>query len=552
MTGGRGHAFAVAAMVVVLVAAGCSGRPVTSASSAPLPLDVTTTPAAAGQMDRVTWALPYGEPRTLSWLASSAFSENTVLSNLCEGLLRVTPDLGYEPALASSVTTSDNTTYVATLRPGVQFSNGDPVTTDDVIYSLSAHLDPARGSFWVEWVKNVKSITATGPAQVTITLRKPDTTFDKFLATSGAAIVQKRYVEAKGTQYGTASGGVMCTGPYQLKAWTPGYDLALSRNDNYWDTAHRPKVATIDFKFITNSTTLSNGLQSGEIDGTYELPPGAITRLRSLPVGKVYLGKSLAYATVEFTSKPGPTADPRIRRALSLILDRAAIARVIFHGAAAPIKSSYFPATWGYGAQTYQRHYQSLPEASGTDLAEAARLVAESSRGSGGIAPMTLLSNADDPVAKQLSAYLKSQAQVIGLRVDIVEMPAAQWVITGFDKERQKAYDLFPSMLNYQDFPDPINPAEYTLVPGGVFNSSGYHNPAVRQWIDQARAEPDPDKRAALMTKVQNQAYQIDTVAIPLVNYASVLFMNDRITGAPASLNAHLFYPWARDLGATR
>ncbi|CAN5626405.1 ABC transporter substrate-binding protein [soil metagenome] len=533
------------AVCATLLVTSCGGEPKPTTG---LELGQTVSPAATGTVDKIVWALPYGEPTSLHWLKALAYSDSTVLSNLCEGLTRLTPTFGTEMALASSIDRPNDSTYVIALRDGIFFSNGAPVTPDDVVYSLSQNLDPAVGSFWAEWFKNVASIRATGPRQVTIAMSKPDAAFEEFLSTAGGAIVQKAYAESRGEDYGTARGGVMCTGPYTLDRWTPGSEIVLKANPDYWDTTHRPKVAEIDFQFITNATTIADGLRTGGIDGTFELPYESIQTLRTSGAGNVYLGKSLGYTSLEFTSKPGPTKDVRIREALALALDRTAIANVIFRGAAEPIKSPYFPSTWGYGQDTYQQSYDSLDVPITADLERAKQLVKEV----GPTPELVALSNADDPTAKQLAAYLKTQAEQIGLTVELTELPAAQWIATAFDNERQKAYDITVATTNYLDVPDPIEWAEYTLRTGGTFNPGVYDNADVNGWIEQARATADPKARAALIGKVQEQAYGKDFAAIALANTASVVFLNHRISGTPVSLNAHFYYPWARDLGGTQ
>lgn len=531
-----------------LLALTACGKPSTGGAAASGSLDLITTPPATAAVKQVTWALPYGEPASLHWLKALAFSDSTVLANLCEGLTRTTPNLGTELALAESVKRPNGTTIVYELRQGVTFTNGDPLTPEDVVFSLEQNLSPTVGSFWAEWFKNVKSIKATGAREVTITLSQPDAAFEEFLATAGGAIVQKKYAQAKGAAYGTASGGVMCTGPYTLDHWTSGSEIVLTANPHYWDTAHQPKVGRINFKFITNATTLADGLRAGEIDGTFELPFGAIGTLRSSGVGQVYLGKSLGYTSLEFTGKRGPANDVRVRQALSLAMDREALAKVVFHGAAQPIKSLFFPSTWGYGTGTYEKAYHALTGSTKADLEKAKQLVTQT----GATAEMTVLSNADDPTAKQLAAYLKSQAESVGLKIKLTELPAAQWIAAEFDPKRLNAYDITITTTGYLDVPDPIEWGVYTLSKGGIFNPSNYDNADVNRWIEQARAAADPDVRAQLMTKVQQQAYGTDFASVPLVNTASALFLSKKLSGVPVSLNAHLYYPWARDLGGVR
>lgn len=540
----KGGTALLIAGTLLLVGTGCGGSG-SEAGKNSEQLDQTTSPAASGEVDSIMWALPYGEPKSLHWLKAVAFSDSTVLSNLCEGLTRMTPDFGTELAVARSIDRPDDVTYVVELRKNVTFTNGDPLTTDDVVYSLSQNLDPDVGSFWAEWFKNVKSIEATGPLEVTIRLARPDAAFEQFLATAGGAIVQEQFAEDRGASYGTAAGGVMCTGPYSLEKWTSGSEIVLSANPDYWDTEHRPKVDEITFKFITNATTLTNGLRTGEIDGAFEVPYGSIQSLRSSGAGTVYLGKSLGYSSLEFTAKEGAASDVRIREALSSALDRESIADTIFHGAAQPIKSLFFPSTWGYAKDTYQSAYDDLDIPLQADLERAKQLVNEA----GSTEKMTALSNADDPAAKELAAYVKTQAEKIGLKVELAELPAGQFIATAFDPERQKAYDFTLSTTGYLDVPDPIEWGEYTLSAGGVFNPSNYDNADVTSWIDEARATADPEARAGLMAKVQEQAYGTDYASVALVNTASVAFLNKRISGTPVSLNAHFYYPWARDLG---
>jgi peptide/nickel transport system substrate-binding protein len=508
---------------------------------------VTTTPAGTGQLQTVTWDLPYGEPSSLDYTQAAAFSENGVLANLCEGLLRVDPDLSLQPSLAVSYTNPTPTTWIYQLRPNVHFTDGHLMTPADVVYSLERNMNPKIASFWGPWFTNVKTIAADGPDAVKVTLKRPDATFNQFLATAGGVVAEKAYMEKAGSSYGTAKGGVMCTGPFILKKWTPGSGIVTVRNPHYWDTSHEPKVAELDYKFITNPSTIADALNSGEIDGTYEVPISAVPALENSSVGKLYLGKSTLFALVQFTAKPGPVQDVRVREALSVMLDRAAIAKAIYHGTAIPISSAAFPTTWGYGQDVYRQAYDALPNLTNADMAKAKQLLAAA----GKIRPLTVLLNADDVASQQMGIYFQSQAKQLGVDVQLVQLPAGQFIAASFDPKQQKEYDVLIDDSGYFDVPEPLEQALYGLMPGQPFNAFGYSNPTVTKELTEAQSTTDPDERATLVSAAWEQAQGKDWVLSPIVNYAERLFMNKRLTGAPAALPTYLYYPWGASLAGT-
>jgi peptide/nickel transport system substrate-binding protein len=104
----------------------------------------TLSPPANGQVDGFTWALPF-EATSLDPIKSWAPPENTILANLCESVLKLTPELRPEPGLASNIDTSDPTKVVLTVRGGVTFWDGSPMTAEDVAFSLSRNLEPKLG-----------------------------------------------------------------------------------------------------------------------------------------------------------------------------------------------------------------------------------------------------------------------------------------------------------------------------------------------------------------------------------------------------------------------
>lgn len=505
----------------------------------------TTTPEASGELDSVTWGLPYGEPSTLDYLQAAAYSDNAVLSSVCEGLLRTAPDLTVEPSLAEEVENPDPTTYVYKLREGVTFSNGDPLTAEDAAYSLNRNLDPKSGTFWADWYVNVKKIVATDDLTVEVTLKQPDETFNKFMGTAAGTVVQKKFVEQQGDDFGGPKGGLMCTGPFVLTDWTPGQSITVERNEDYWDSDNLAKVQEITFEFVTDPSALTAGLESGEIDGAYDVP----LTLESSDAGTVYLGQSTQFVASPFTPRPGPVQDVRIREALSLVIDRSAVADTIYKDSAVGLFSYYMPATWTYSRDIFAAQLEALPSPDTVDVEAAQALVDEYVAEEGEVRELKLQISADDPSSRQLATYIESEAEKIGIPIKVVSLPSNQAIAVAFDPELKKQYDIIVG-TGYIDIGDPLAWVIWGLTPDGAFNDFGYDNPEVTELIEQARQTDDDDERADLLGQIQDIAYGEDYISIFLVNLAERLYLGNRVTGVPASLPSYLYYPWSRDLGA--
>ena len=506
---------------------------------------VTTTPEATGELDSVTWGLPYGEPSTLDYLQAAAYSDNAVLSSLCEGLLRTNPDFETEPSLAEEVENPDPTTYIYKLREDVTFSNGDPLTADDAVFSLKRNLDPDSGTFWADWYVNVKDIVATDDLTVEVTLTQPDETFNRFMGTAAGTVVQQKYAEEQGSDFGSPKGGVMCTGPFVLADWTPGGSITIERNEDYWDSENLAKTKEIKFEFVTDASALSSALESGEIDGSYDVP----LSLESSDAGTVYNGQSTQFEAAPFFPRPGPVQDVRIREALSLVIDRNAIGETIFKDSAAGLFSYYMPSTWTYSRDIFEAQLEALPSPDTVDLDAAKELVQEYVSEEGEVRELKLQISSDDPSSRQLAAYIESQAEEVGIPVKVVGLPANQSLAVAFDPELKKQYD-FTVGTGYIDVADPLTWVIWGLTPDGLFNDFGYDNPEVTKLIDEARQTDDDDTRANLLGEIQDIAYGEDYASLFIANLAERLYLGNRVTGVPASLPSYLYYPWAADLGA--
>src|SRR6266576_566079 len=237
--GARRRIGAVTAAVAAcaLLAAAC-GRSANSAGSStagnisPTKGLVAATAAGTKTVPSLTWAV-YRDVNSLDPIYAFDYPENTADSLMCESLLRQAPDGSLQPGLAT-VANPSPTTMVFTLRPGVKFWDGHPVTSADVVYSLDRNTDPKLGGFYPLVFDRVKSIAATSSTQVTITLKQPDYWLEGELASMPGIVIEKAFAQKQGKNYGTPAGSIMCTGAYMFKSWNPGVGVIAVANPHYW------------------------------------------------------------------------------------------------------------------------------------------------------------------------------------------------------------------------------------------------------------------------------------------------------------------------------
>ncbi len=547
------RSIAAVSVVAALALAGCGGggssssSSTTSTSSSPFhPAGVSitpTTPAPTKSVSSVTWDEPYGEPPSLDPLKSYGIPENTVLSNVCDALLRTGPNLKLQPGLATSWTHPTPTTWVFHIRSGVRFWDGTPLTTEDVVYSLNRQLDPKLGTFYTAWVADIKSIAQSGPSEVTLRTKVPDVIVAQMMASGLGTVIEKKYAEAKGSSYGTPAGGIMCTGPFELKSWQSGQQIVLSRNPSYWDPTLEPKVGTLTFKFVTDATTLTNALASGAIDGTYEVPIQGIPRLEE--AGNMYYGLSTNQGILQPIQAKGIVTNVKIREALSLAIDRAGIAKTIFQGLAVPSRAAVPPDSFSYATQQYQDWYEAVPTPPTPDLEAAKKLVREAGSPS---TPMTIGIQLGDSQAAAVAGAIQSAAQQIGLNMKVKTLPTAQYVELVFSEKARAGIDWTTGNNNYIDQAEPLQVLYYWGRSNSPYNLDGFASAEVDHLFAEARAQSDPNRRATVAIEAL-QKWVVPVNNIPLYVSPQRLFMNRRITGAPASFSTFLYYPWAAELG---
>ena len=528
-----------------LVLAGCTGQATNTAPTLSTSDLLVTTPVAAGDLELATWNLPFGEPSSIDPIKAFNYPENTVVANLCEGLMQLQPDYSIKPNLAERVDTPDATTYVYTLRQGVTFWDGQPMTAADVVYSLKRHLDPEEGSYWAgDVVGNIASVEQTGDAEVTVKLNAPDATFNSYMVTPIGTVVEQAFREKAGASFGTPAGGVMCTGPYSVGQWNEGQSISLKRNDSYWNADKAAKTAQVDINFIVDSAAIANALNTGAIDGSYDVPLGALSTLQGSTQGTLDLGRSLQLVAIISTGH-GAFADPAVRKALMLATDRDAIAETVFEGTARASRSLIPADGWAYGSEVFQSGRDALAPTS-VDIEGAKAALKEASVDLS--QPIKIVYPSERTYYADIISEISNGARAIGLTVEPSAVPSAQFGAFFSDPAAREGSDAFVTN-NYMDVPDPLAYLRTIMGTGGSQNYNDYSNPQVDALLSEAAATADDDKRAALVNEIQDIALA-DLPWIPIVDPSVRLFLNNRVTGVPASF-VYLYYPWAADLGAS-
>ena len=535
---------AAAALAVTACTGSAGGAGSSAGSVSPVQGLAAVTPAGTRPVSSVVWATTR-DVKSLDAIYSYGYPENTADALMCESLLRQAPGGSLEPGLAT-VASPDPTTVVFTLRPGVKFWDGHPVTSADVVYSLDRNTSPKLGGLYQAMFDRVASIRATGPARVTITLKQPDYWLEGELSSMPGIITEKSFAEREGAGYGTPAGSIMCTGAYMLRSWTPGVGVVAVRNPHYWDPSVRPLVDQITIKGVPQTATLTSGLLTGAIQGYYVANGGlpTLNQLQASSTVKVYQGPGWQTEAFFVSSLAGVLGRLDVRRALSLALNRQAIINSVYHGAALLPRWLSNPGTFGYSTSVFDQAYDSSPVLT-QNIAEGKRLVQQA--GDTG-KTITIGTSAQLSDIAELTGAYEAAAQAIGLKVVLRSVSAQDYIEYLVDPKFRAGVDGFPG-VTYGDYAAPEAMLAQAVLPGGLENLDNFNDPQITAALEQARSTADPDRRAALAAEAEKLTVQ-QLPWIPDVQPTDVLVLSKDLTGAVASL-AYLFAPWANQLGGT-
>ncbi|MGX9961833.1 ABC transporter substrate-binding protein [Roseomonas sp. F4] len=447
----------------------------------------------------------------------SASPNNALWRHIYEPLVGLSDTGDSVPALAESWKLLDPTSWEFTLREGARFSDGTPVTAEDVAFSLRRPpLVTNSPSSLAVHVRSIAEITVVDARTLRLRTAQPDPILLQNLA--AVAVVSRRAAEGKPSN-AFATGAGIGSGPFRFVAWTPGEHWVIERNP----LAEAPAPwARATFRAVSGNAARTAGLLAGDLDVIEQVPTSDLPRIRAdqrftlvsgVSTRLIYLQPDTARQISPQVSGPdgealdrNPLRDLRVRRAMSLAIDRQALAERIMEGQAVP--AGQFLPDGFFGTSDSLR-----PDAA--DPAAARRLLAEAGWPRG----LRLVLAGPNNRYVNDRAVLQTVAQMftrIGIRTEVQAEPFAVFIPRLARQEASLALAGLATV--YGDAGRQIAGLAASFDAGrgaGNFNYLRYANPTLDAVLDQVRGEMDPARRRDLTAQASEMAIA-DLSVIPL------------------------------------
>jgi peptide/nickel transport system substrate-binding protein len=499
-----------------------------------------------GDLTEVTWALP-DLPDVLLVPHDWTTYSGAIMSLVEEGALAFGDDLSLQPALAESFEATDPTTYVFTLREGVTFHDGSPLTAEDIVFTIEWNMEPDNASQLAAFFASVESVEATAENEVTVTLTKPDAQFQYSMAHMSGFIMKQEQLETAGENFGTPDELPLGTGPYRLVEFVPDDRVVLERYEDYWG---EPGAAErIVIRSIPDSQTRLLAMQNGDIDGTFDVPVSEVDQWEGLEGVTIITAPSNGVYQLILDQETPPFDDLHVRKAIAFAVDREGIVQAVLNGKGAPALAINPPGIWGgvLEEDAVNSFYATIPTYE-FDLDAAREELAQSSVPDGFEFSVPVPNS--DPVAINSFLAISETLSQIGITMNVEQVDPGEWLDVYFAHE-----DLGGQFMAY--FPDYADPANYpylfyyseNAVANGL-NGSNYENPEVDALIEESLESLDVEVRAEALQQVIAQAQEdVATVPIHWPDSAMAISSDLRLDG----YNAFWYnIPWAsRGFGTT-
>jgi oligopeptide transport system substrate-binding protein len=458
--------------------------------------------------------------RDLDSTTTTDSASTAILDNVMEGLYRLDRNERPVPGQAKDVQVSDDgLTYTFTLRDGIKWSNGDPVTSHDFKYAWLRALDPKTAGQYAyiisTFVKGAGEFNTGKGSADDVAIETPDDKTLKVTLVSPAPYwlglsgfftyypQNQKFVEQQGEKYAQSADALIFNGPYTLTAFESTQGATLTKNDGYWG-AGNVDIQKVEYKIVKETDTAVNLYESGDLDET-EIDSEYVDE---------YKGKPDFYTTTFFVSwylvpqlKMPIFQNKNVLNAFQMGFDGPALAdKILNNGSKAA--TGYIPEGMaGPGTQTFREAQGPVtPE---YDAGQAKELFQKGVEEVGENPTIELLVY-DDSVSRDIATFLQEEFKEMGAKVKVNSQP--------FDR----ALDL-QSSGNFQlalegwiaDYNDPMTFLDL-FEPGSAFNTSNYNNERYGQLISDAKEEPDAAKRMDMLMEAERILVEEDAGTAPV------------------------------------
>ena len=476
------------------------------------------------------------DPETLDQHKTSTVYEANILRDLYEGLVIYDAAAQLVPGVAESWELSDDgKTYTFHLRDDAKWSNGDPVTAGDFLYSFRRIMQPETGAKYAnvlypiakaekihagELPSSELGVRTVDTRTLEIDLDAPTPYFLELLTHQTALPVHPPSVEALGADF-VRPGNMVSNGAYVLAEFVPNAHIKLTKNPEFHD-ADQVRIDTVYYYPTEDRSAALRRFQAGELDSNNDAPVEQVAWMRENLGDQFRVAPYLGtYYYAVNTSKP-PFDDPRVRRALSMVIDREFLAEEIWGGTMVAAYSFVPPGIANYGEPAYA-DYRTMGMIDREEAAAA--LLSEAGYGPDHPLKVEIRYNTAEN-HKNTALAIADMWQPLGVEVSLLNSDAA----THFAVLRDKG-DFDVARAGWiADYNDPQNFLFLVESDNGGFNYANYANPEYDALMDKAAAETDLDKRAELLFEAE-KIFMRDLPFIPLLYYGSLSLVSHRLEG---------------------
>lgn len=483
--------------------------------------------------------LEYGnnsEPQTLDPGKANLVDEASVIGDLIEGLTTDSPDAKPIPGAATHWEVSpDGLVWTFHLREA-RWSDGHPVTAEDFVYGLQRTLDPKIASIYAYLLYVIKGGQAVNEGKaaaqtlgavalddrtVQLTLEHPAPYLPELLKHQSFFPVPRHVVEKYGDGW-VQPGRYVSNGAFRLVSWRLGDRITVEKNPYYWD-AKNVCLDRVNYYPTPDVVTAERRVARGELDLNTRFQSNRYERLQKTMPGVPRTGVSLATAYLSFNTRDvAAFRDIRVRRALSMTVDRDFITSKLLRAGQLPAYSFVPAITAGYVQDGPRTRWADMPF--DQRQAEARRLLAQA--GFTAERPLRItITTPNNTDTLLLMEAIQADWRAIGVDVKLAQNEAG----VAFAAYRNRDFEI-GSMSWYGDFNDPVTFLGLFNSDTGAQNYGDYRNPAYDALLAQADQEPDVAKRAQILARAE-QLILDDEATAPIYFVVNRNLVSTRVTG---------------------